>query len=884
MRIIDKYKDIIFSLSIIIIVLIISLRNIEFLKMWAFGDLITFPTDHNLMIDSILYSWKSEGIGFPNPPFINFNILALLVSYIFGSIIGQKILFLSIFIISFLSSYYFLKYFKFESKISFIGAFIYTFNPVTISSFAGGSIGELMTFAIFPFFIIFIYRLVLDNRFDMRHVSILVLLSIFIFNIYVAFWYSILSIPVLLIIFRCKIRNVFRLIIPIFLISIIFLPTFVGLISMDSGISKEEISFIPMAKYTYNDISILNIIRMAGNKGSAQNEEFLNYNTLNTYTILGYVLSFFALSSIVLLINNKIQKEVRNLILYGFISFGLGTIILLIIKNDPGLVDSSVILSSLRNPMKLIYPLVLPFVVLFCCSMNILFDKLFDILFDIFDKISRDRFKIYIISVFVIIIIFYNYPALDGTLGLKTILSQQYIVDNKYFELKDIMYRIDNRYNDSMILFLPWEYITNLRIRGEMNNYFGTNLGAQTVGIDISKFKEVFDVMTSKDSDTKYDVFTLFNVKYVVIDKTFKSDDEKFDWYRELKDNYNSLVLDSHNSYWIVGNPNYFYSIFNKDQNFKLAYEDKNFAIFRNDIEPRKFSSIFDNKFDFDVKAEYVQKSDNLVKNPSFENNSQEWTIWKKESIKLSDDSKEGNRSIILYGQDEWWSTAFQIFPVKDDVLYRLTYYEKIFNMTDAHTKILWYNQTEKLGEGDGFRSDYIDLYKENLIEGVWYKIDRIFSSPKDTKMSRIEFKGSRLIDNTTNTSIFLDGISFNEISPEITDIPYSTKIDYIRINPTLYKIKVNKTVPFILSFVESYNPSWEAIIYKDKKIINKTGAIPIYSIINGFKINDIGNISIIVRYKPQYWYEISLMASAIMLITNIIYIFHVMVVKYEKT
>ena len=70
--------------------------------------------------------------------------------------------------------------------------------------------------------------------------------------------------------------------------------------------SKEDISFESTVKYTYGDISIPNAVRLAGNKGSAQAKEFLNYNSLNNYTVFGYILSILAISS--LLFINRVKN------------------------------------------------------------------------------------------------------------------------------------------------------------------------------------------------------------------------------------------------------------------------------------------------------------------------------------------------------------------------------------------------------------------------------------------------------------------------------------------------------------------------------------------------------------------------------------------------
>jgi len=99
--------------------------------------------------------------------------------------------------------------------------------------------------------------------------------------------------------------------------------------------------------------------------------------------------------------------------------------------------------------------------------------------------------------------------------------------------------------------------------------------------------------------------------------------------------------------------------------------------------------------------------------------------------------------------------------------------------------------------------------------------------------------------------------------------------ISYEKVDPTLWKVKVNATRPFMLSFAEAYDPLWEARVYKDGNLVEKVGSIPLYSVVNGFWINETGELEIIIRYKPQDWFEIGLMISATTFIGCIGYLFY---------
>jgi len=76
-----------------------------------------------------------------------------------------------------------------------------------------------------------------------------------------------------------------------------------------------------------------------------------------------------------------------------------------------------------------------------------------------------------------------------------------------------------------------------------------------------------------------------------------------------------------------------------------------------------------------------------------------------------------------------------------------------------------------------------------------------------------------------------------------------------------------------MLSFAEAYDPLWEARIYKDGKLVEKVRSLPLYSIINGFWINETEELEIVIRYTPQDWFELGLKISALTFIGCICYL-----------
>jgi len=95
------------------------------------------------------------------------------------------------------------------------------------------------------------------------------------------------------------------------------------------------------------------------------------------------------------------------------------------------------------------------------------------------------------------------------------------------------------------------------------------------------------------------------------------------------------------------------------------------------------------------------------------------------------------------------------------------------------------------------------------------------------------------------------------------------------KINPTKYIVKLNAISSFLLVFKQTYDPNWQAIVLKDTKQLEVVHSRHVYSVINGFWIDQTGDLEIVIRYKPQDWFEIGLVISALTFIGCIGYLIY---------
>jgi hypothetical protein len=140
------------------------------------------------------------------------------------------------------------------------------------------------------------------------------------------------------------------------------------------------------------------------------------------------------------------------------------------------------------------------------------------------------------------------------------------------------------------------------------------------------------------------------------------------------------------------------------------------------------------------------------------------------------------------------------------------------------------------------------------------------YSDPVFLQLNTSEYKNIAIIDaknlqNNSNSNLdYVDRstANINEIINRLNkNTNPATIIEYTKINPTLFKVKVDAQKPFMLEFTESYDPLWEVHVDRINKIkvrSENVHPIPVYSAINGFWITDTGTLEITIEYQQQKW------------------------------
>ncbi|MEM2614562.1 MAG: hypothetical protein QXO15_10160 [Nitrososphaerota archaeon] len=846
-----------------IFLILTLIRNLDLQKMWVFADLYPFPSDIKQRVNETFYLWSGEGLGGLVSPMTNIIRFALFTQLFLPYIIAQKVVIFLPFIIGFLSFYFFMRCMNLSIIASYCASLIFIINPTTLSLFLVGETGSLMVLAIFPLFIIILDRWLFSEINGWKYLAAMSVLSfLFFWNLYYAFWLGIFSVLFLICMNlskKCNFKRVIlalpKLILLLAIISLINLPSFVNLL-----ITNEEISAIDLVKqttYSYEDATILNLMRLAGNKGSPQVSGYLNYNTFNDFTFFGIVLTL--IMSLSLLVKNGRDNQI--LAYSACLSFLLVTSFIILIKFAPYLTESLPLFSTLRNPSKLMLPLVFFFCIMFSISIE--------------GFIRKNGLTLIAIPLIVIVLFLYCYPFLDGTLGVSKMRGSVYIpynyeIDERYIQLKHFLSSSDMRFNDFYLLYLPWERFSKNTICRIFPNYFGS--GSPTVSFALKNIGKIYEALAANPIN-KAELLSIFNIKYVVIDKTFQS----MFTFIEKSGNIH-VICDNLNFYWITGPPHVFYDIFASDRNFELIYQDTNFWVFNNKLldAPRL---VYASKVETSNKyVEIITRKENLV-STSFENDLDNFTAIG--SYGFINDSIDGSFSVYLQSTGISWPHIYKILPIaRVNGSYELSFKVKAFNITNLHAKVLWYDFFPESYEGDygALRADYIKIYEKNIPEGEWHYVNQTLIPPINARAATIVILGSQAVSKTkffATTLTLIDDVQFHfrsiESSLDISIVQSKTFVKYDIVNPTLIRVKVSTNNPILLVFNKLYDSKWVAYVNN----VQTSRSILSYGLVNGFWINQTGLLEITIEYEPQKWFYIGSIISASTIIVCATYLIY---------
>ena len=259
--------------------------------------------------------------------------------------------------------------------------------------------------------------------------------------------------------------------------------------------------------------------------------------------------------------------------------------------------------------------------------------------------------------------------------------------------------------------------------------------------------------------------------------------------------------------------------------------------------------------------------------------------------VSLSNDSFGGNSSLKISSnvtEGRIWFRTTDV-NVKSGEKYWVITHMKYENVVASYISIEGYNETS----GEWKELGQIPSRQDGTSD--WKEYKQMLTIPENiTKIGFVLNAGWIKDLGEGNATTWFDDMRIYPVN-DFLDVAwlYSTRnnetlnelfktnetpaevINYTKINPTKYEVKVNASKPFMLSFAEAYDPLWEARVYKADKKSEVVKSIPLYSVINGFWVEETGDLEIEIRYKPQEWFVLGLWVSGMTFIFCIGFLFY---------
>ncbi|MFX0136690.1 MAG: hypothetical protein ACFFDN_23845, partial [Candidatus Hodarchaeota archaeon] len=726
--------------------------------MFAYADLQPFPNNPHTLWERFAFIWQHDHLGYPLPESSFEVIIEIMICCIGNPTLAQNFLLLLAMPCAIICMYFFLGNFL-DKKISrMMASFVYGLNPIIIGRFVnGGPLNILFLYSFLPLLWLQLIKIFYKGKiFDV--LLFIIFFGILGSSIHHIIW-AIFPFLIFFLFFNLlekRNRNkemLLRISLIFFSITVGFLlvlPDIFLIYQRGEILLSEFESLMEAVKWAYSEPTLLNLLRLAGNGGDLMMRS-LNYNNNSFFNFFGLIIPLIAFAFSFLIIEKRKYVILFMTIIMSIIIF----IILTRFEYTYLLFHIFPILLSLKNPVKLMYPMSLAICSLFGFGLDVINKKKLTII--------RSNKQTIIINIAIFVMIFlYLFPVLGGgTVGLNEIYGDSYYIPKDYETI--FSWIEDQRKTGEFFrtLWLPYDYTIQIRLRASDPYNIGLRSGAAWLNMpNINFVNDIFDTICKKNTENFSEVLKLLDVKYIIIVPGSKQ--------------IGCLVKESRVTPWILGNNLYFSNFIENQKYLKEIFRYNNITIYEN----KKFVPSHITTYDSLIflvpplnEQIFIPSfiTPNLLKNPYFEMDAKFW--WMDEIYKRAKIDEEisytGNCSVKIINKDyKIWPSIAQNVRIASDGTYYFSSWIRAEDVCYAHIKIVWFDINEK-----EIQTDYIINIGE--IEGSkdWFHISKILKAPLNATVASIRLIGGLSSDGTTEAITWFDNIEFYEISPTISDL-----------------------------------------------------------------------------------------------------------------
>jgi len=602
----DTARERIVGVGGFLLVYLYLLQNVTLGRLYAFGDLVPYYGPR--AFEKFLGTWHGQQLGFP----YIYNVMPAYLGAVtsLGGALGQNLFYLSLIPAGFITFVVFVGRFVERPVPRYLAAAVYAINPLTIGEFVNGGISTLIGFVGYPLVLHFLYEI--DERDDWRPV----LLGAMAFGAtavvpWLVFWMIAPFAVYFAVRARADLSRLTKFVAMGGLGLVLSLPNVHHILQRAAGFGEGEAVLWQTLEWNYEQADPLAVLRLAGNHGMlAMNE--LGYNTEPTMFV-GLVIPAVALLAV-----GRRRLGVFVITACGCVLFIVATGLELTYP----LFDTVPLFWSVRNPTKLQYPLLLCLSVLFGAGLDgVLRGTLFaDGSTD--TPLSRPRLRgvdgpdgdpilrAVLVGILLVSLVAYAMPA-AGAFGLDGVRGDDYALPEEYDRVASDL--------DGRVLWVPYGYTTQLRLRDVYPDHVGIKSGGVSQGIPNTNYvTTLFEDVAA--GVPVHDRLVDLGVRYVVVES---------DPPRHYGDG-TPRVQSKWGAPWLFGEPETFATRLDDSSAYELASESGEFSVYRVlgvDDQPRLSQRDGLHAIAYPTNTSVRTVGANLVTNPDFDEGGAGWWL-----------------------------------------------------------------------------------------------------------------------------------------------------------------------------------------------------------------------------------------------------------------
>ncbi|KAB1185430.1 MULTISPECIES: hypothetical protein [Haloferax] len=647
------------------------LRGITIGQLYTFGD---FPPFYGMGgIEKFTTVWVDQGLGFS----YIYHVLPLYLGAVtlVGGVLAQNLLFLSFLPMGYLAFVLFGRRFIESIPVRHLAAFVYAINPLTIGEFVNGGMAALIGYAALPLLLHYLYAIVDTDGWEetLKTGAVFGATTV---SPWLGFWMVAPFAGYLVYRARDAPRTILKLCASGVLGVVLSLPSVHHMLQRALGFDGGQSVLSSTLTWNYAEATVFTVARLAGNHGvMAMNK--LGYNT-DPAMLIGLVIPGIALLAI---------RQRRFHVYYGI----AGAIIAFIVLTKHGyttvLFELFPPVWSLRNPVKLQYPLLVCLSILFGAGLETVLagpngsvvwwdSQSSQSSHALTDGGTTVQSNVLVVAVVVLALLSYAAPA-SGALGLEEVRGDGYYVPQEHAELTDEL--------DGTILWAPYGYTTQLRLRHTAPDHLGIKSGGVLHGIQNTEYVSSLFHDFAEDPETVHEQLASQGVNYVVVESDPPGDITHGP----------PRVVERWGAPWLWGSPESYNTALNESSGYDYAFTAGEYTVYRvegaTDHERFEQSNGIHQVY-YPERPDYTDTDGpNLVANGEFDDGLEGWWAW---------DGSNGTQTTVVDTADghavEMVTESGDIYPIAQEAVvspgqpYQLT----LDAEGSGNVYLYWYNGT----------------------------------------------------------------------------------------------------------------------------------------------------------------------------------------------